>query len=204
MILSDICPNIYCIVLDIPERKKIVKESLDSMGLTKYVKIFPGVVVNGGQSLVDRVDGCTLAHIELYKMAKRENLSHICIFEDDIMFDKRFNEYLPVVKNFIDTNKWNLFYFGGNHGGRTTPTDNPNVVKCKSILCTHAYMIHSNCYDTAISAYRSNYPIANLLLQHIQEDGHSYCIYPRTAHQTPCYSYTQSGFRDNLYCMEDK
>ena len=53
--------------------------------------------------------GCLLSHMDIINEAKRNNYKKILIFEDDIIFHKKFNERLSLISAL---DRWSLLYFG--------------------------------------------------------------------------------------------
>lgn len=91
---------------------------------------------------------CTANHIEVMKRARANNHQQILVFEDDIAVYKttNINECLETLKNFVQTNTFDILYLGcfahkmekGIHRYR---------VRKASCYATHGYLIRANLMD---------------------------------------------------------
>jgi hypothetical protein len=86
--------------------------------------------------------GCLESHLEILKLAQRDNLDNVLILEDDCVF-LRGGE----LNNLPDN--WDMLYLGGNLD-IILNTDNKSWIK-GCIWTTHSYAISSNLYNKVIN-----------------------------------------------------
>lgn len=114
------------------ERLSLLKEQLDSQNIWDY-KIWDG------EHCVDSVvRSINLSHKKIVQYAKDNDLSEICIAEDDIKFThpNSFNYFLENKPDSFD------MYLGGCY----LPEFNPNQT-LKSFCALHLYIISERFYD---------------------------------------------------------
>lgn len=93
--------------------------------------------------------GCFESHIDIIREAKEQNLQRIIILEDDIIPQYLNEKVLNKITNFLQSNEWDLFYFGAVPDCRR---DNAAVKVKDSFyrirsLCTHAYAINRSAIE---------------------------------------------------------
>lgn len=143
--------------------------------------------------------GCSLSHLNLLKYARRNNLDHILIMEDDIMFlnPKMFiNNLNECLLNHSD---FDVLLIAGNNMGDYTRLDN-FCVKISKCQTTTGYIVKRHYYDKLIENYEEG---INKLLQNIKcRDDYAidqywnklqlidkwYLVTPLTVTQKPDYS----------------
>lgn len=99
-----------------------------------------------------------LTYLSLVKMARKNKLPYILIFEDDCKPSPRFMVNWPKVKTWLHNNldQWQIYsggsryikdpYYIGN-------IDNIRFYRPKSTACSHFIYMHSCAYDTIIEKY---------------------------------------------------
>ena len=115
--------------------------------------------------------GCSLSHLHLLKYARCNNLDHILIMEDDIMFlnPKIFiNNLNECLLNHSD---FDVLLIAGNNMGDYTRLDN-YCVKISKCQTTTGYIVKKHYYDKLIKNYEDG---INKLLQNIKYR-HNYTI----------------------------
>ena len=98
--------NVFYINLDIrPDRKSHVETQLKNIGLNNYQRFNAIKMTNGAI-------GCSMSHLKLIENAKLNDLDHILIVEDDILFTnpnlfvRQLNKFLSNHKDFdVDIKK---------------------------------------------------------------------------------------------------
>lgn len=185
--------NIFYINLDTrTDRKSFFENQMRMIGINN-AKRFNAIKHNIGAI------GCSLSHLELLKYAKQQNMDHILIMEDDIMFTKpiMFTYYLNNVlakhKNF------DVLLIAGNNMGQYSRLDN-FCVKISKCQTTTGYLVKSHYYDRLIRNYEEG---INNLKQHptlmnkyaidqywtrLQLHDRWYLLTPLTVTQKPDYS----------------
>jgi len=118
MRLNEYFDKIFCINLD----KRIDKWLLSKKEFQKHDLIVDRFIAIEGNPdkikthLTDGGVGCTISHLEVFKLSKLLNLKNVLILEDDVEFiddlNDRFNEYYKQIHE-----NWGLLYLGGNHNG---------------------------------------------------------------------------------------
>jgi len=196
--MENLFENTFVLTLDTlkEERWNDFEKEIGKIPDIKFEEI-QGVIINGGKTTEDRDAGCRMGHHKIVSLAKERNLEYICVFEDDLKIFDHFNNHLDVVRNFISTHQWEMFYLGGTSWWNTLQeTDNNQVFKTSRTLCTHAYLIHNSCYDIAMNACSSyNVAIDTILGDHVHPRGKSYVINPPLVGQRYGYSYIRDGYR---------
>ena len=138
--------NIFYINLDTrPDRKSFFENQMRMIGINN-AKRFNAIKHNIGAI------GCSSSHLELLKYAKQQNMDHILIMEDDIMFTrpKLFVYYL---NNFLTKHKnFDVLLIAGNNMGEYTRLDN-FCVKISKCQTTTGYLVKSHYYDRLIQNY---------------------------------------------------
>lgn len=139
--ISDI-KHIYYINLNSREdRRKHIEKQLEKVGLNAHR--FPAIKHNVGTL------GCSLSHLTLLKYAKYNNLDHILILEDDVLFmDPTLfvNNLNTFLSHKID---YDVLLLAGNNMGQYTKI-NDHCVKITNCYTTTAYLVKENYYDKLI------------------------------------------------------
>ena len=185
--------NIFYINLDTrPDRKSFFENQMRMIGMNN-AKRFNAIKHNIGAI------GCSLSHLELLKYAKQQNMDHILIMEDDIMFTRpvMFTYYL---NNLLTKHKnFDVLLIAGNNMGQYTRLDN-FCVKISKCQTTTGYLVKSHYYDKLIQNYeeginnlKQNPTLMNkyAIDQHwtrLQLRDRWYLLTPLTVTQKPDYS----------------
>lgn len=147
--ISDIKYVFYINLQSRPDRKKHVEKQLQNIGINSDVyRRFNAVQLANGAI------GCSLSHLHCLQIAKRENLSHIMIVEDDIhfkdanIFKTQFNRLLHTQHN------WDAVLLAGNNVGPYQILSDcaVHVSQCQT---TTGYLVKSDYFDTLIENYRA-------------------------------------------------
>ena len=110
--------------------------------------------------------GCSLSHLALLKYAKKHNLDHILIMEDDIMFLNP-QIFIQNINNFLSNHKdFDVLLIAGNNMGEYTRIDE-NCVKIQKCQTTTGYLVKSHYYDKLIHNFEQgiNHLIKNINLK---------------------------------------
>ena len=143
--------------------------------------------------------GCSLSHLALLKYAKEQNMDHILIMEDDIMFLNP-KHFIHNLNNFLSKHKdFDVLLIAGNNMGEYNRLDE-FCVKIKKCQTTTGYLVKKHYYDKLIKNFEEgvNKLINNLSLinkfaidQHwssLQLVDKWYLLTPLTVSQKPDYS----------------
>jgi glycosyl transferase family 25 len=128
-----------------PDRKQHVEGQMSALGIPaerfKAIKLKNGAI------------GCSMSHIKVLEMAKANDLPHVLIVEDDILFTKpavfveQLNRFLAGRKDF------DVVLFAGNNMPPYAVVDDSciRVSKCQT---TTGYLVQRHYYDTLIANYK--------------------------------------------------
>jgi len=134
--------NIFYINLDTrPDRKQQFETEMINIGWNAIrfnaIKHTSGAI------------GCSLSHLALLKYAKNNNLDHILIMEDDIMFLN--NEiFLTNLNTFLKNNiNFDVLLLAGNNMGPYDKVED-YCIKIKKCQTTTGYLVQQHYYDKLI------------------------------------------------------
>ena len=129
-----------------PDRKQHVEGQLSALGIPaerfKAIKLKNGAI------------GCSMSHIKVLEMAKANNLPHVLIVEDDILFTKP-DVFVEQLNRFLAGHKdFDVLLFAGNNMPPYTVVDDScvRVSKCQT---TTGYLVQRHYYDTLIANYKA-------------------------------------------------
>jgi len=93
---------------------------------------------------------CTLSHQEIVKMAKKNGLNNVLIFEDDCIFLDCYQEYLKLCIEELKDIEWDIFYMGGEPNYYCKEVTEHLVEINGGVFCNHAYAVNKTFYDKFI------------------------------------------------------
>lgn len=183
--------NIFYINLDTrSDRKAFFENQMRMVGLkaTRF-----NAIKNANGAI-----GCSLSHLHLLQHAKKYNLDHILIMEDDIMF---LNPQIFVqnLNNFLlNHDNFDVLLIAGNNMGEYVRIDD-NCVKITHCQTTTGYLVKNHYYDKLIDNFKTgikHFINTNLKLQYaidqywcsLQSVDNWYLLTPLTVSQKPDYS----------------
>lgn len=195
--------KIYIINLDKHKQRYLeTQNELTKFGIKNYCR-YQGVTVNNGQTVKDRERGCAESHFNIIKEAKVNHYKQILIFEDDIQIDEKLRNYDNIIKNFLNTNSWQMFYLGGNHLAKPNQVQS-YIGKVIKTYTTHAYALHESSYDIILNLVNQDKQIDVIYADHIQVNYNCYCTIPRLITQREGMSYIQNLMRNYDIVLKDK
>jgi glycosyl transferase family 25 len=199
--------NIFYINLESrTDRKQFFENQMKMLGLN--ATRFNAIKHNSGAV------GCSLSHLSLLKYAKQNNLDHILIMEDDIMF---LNPQIFIynLNNFLSNHKdFDVLLIAGNNMGDYKRLDN-FCVKISKCQTTTGYLVKKDYYDKLIENFETgvNKLIANINLhsnyaldqywETLQSSDNWYLLTPLTVSQKPDYSDIEKRQINYNYVMLD-
>ena len=199
--------NIFYINLESrPDRKTFFENQMRMLGLkaTRF---------NAIQNTCGAI-GCSLSHLALLKYAKQQNLDHILIMEDDIMF---LNPTLFIhnLNNLLTKHKdFDVLLIAGNNMGEYTRLDE-FCVKIQKCQTTTGYLVKNHYYDKLIKNFEEGVHnlMKNLSLMNkyaidqywvsLQLVDKWYLLTPLTVTQKPDYSDIEKKRINYNYVMLD-
>lgn len=72
-----------------------------------YRERIQGMIKRGTEGAI----GCHFGQVAIMENAKRKN-KHAWVMEDDLIFCSDFLERIPIFEKFLDTHRWDIFWFG--------------------------------------------------------------------------------------------
>jgi hypothetical protein len=148
------------------DKKNYMENQFREIGISEFVKrkraYSPAdlgyVPVNEGRyEHITYSLGNKTTHIELIKLAKKNNWSNILLFEDDAWFYNG-GDYnaVDVVQNAINQlqkiDDWELLYLGIDSGVGSFDLIDDNLIQIEGGVCTHAILINHTIFDKIIEA----------------------------------------------------
>lgn len=204
--ISDIKYAFYINLESRPDRKAHVEKQMSTIGIE--AKRFKAIKLPNGAL------GCSISHLKLLEIAKENNLPHILIVEDDILFTdtslfiKQFNTFLENHKDF------DVVLISGNNLPPYTKIDN-SCVKVTQCQTTTGYLVRNHYFETLINNYRQG--ITNLIKEpanhkfyaidkywfNLQKSDKWFLIIPLTVTQREDYSDIEKRPTNYTRCMLD-
>jgi glycosyl transferase family 25 len=135
----------YINLLSRPDRNIHALEQLASVGIqaTRFNAV----------SMVNGAIGCSMSHLKLLELAKKNNWDHILIAEDDILFTNP-TLFTSQFDAFLSThNSYDVVLLAGNNIPPYIPVDN-TCVKVTHCQTTTAYLVKNHYYDRLIQNYK--------------------------------------------------
>jgi len=204
--ISDIKHAFYINLDSRPDRKQHTEGQLTTIGI--HAERFKAIKLANGAL------GCSMSHLKILEMAKKNAWSHVLIMEDDIKFLKP-EVFISQFDKFLETNKtFDVVLLAGNNMPPFTNIDNTciKVTRCQT---TTGYLVQSHYFDTLIHNYRKGIeklmknPADHVLYAldkfwfHIQEKHNWFLIIPLTVVQRADYSDIEKRATDYTQMMTD-
>ena len=143
--ISDIKHAFYINLLSRPDRKTHVENQLLSIGIN--AERFNAIKMKNGAI------GCSISHLKIIEIAKKNNWDHVLIVEDDILFTKptmfieQFNKFLK------KHNDYDIILIAGNNLPPYKTIDD-TCVKVTQCQTTTGYLVKNHYFDTLIKNYK--------------------------------------------------
>jgi len=186
------------------DRNKNAIEQLDKLGVP--FERFDAIRTTNGRL------GCSLSHLAVLEIAKRDKLPSVLICEDDICI-KNVNFFKKQLDGFLKSEKeWDVLLFGGNIVPPFTLVS-PYAIRVSHCQTTTGYLIKEHYYDTLIQNIRNgikhllqfpekhnHYAIDKFWIQ-LQKKDKWFAIYPLMVTQQKGYSDIEKRTVDYEYLM---
>lgn len=192
MLLNKTFKNIFCINLKFRKQKrKHMKEQAKYFNLTN-MKFFNAIA-----NKKNPAKGCLQSHLELIKMAKKNNWENILILEDDCDFKEVMCIDFP--------EDWDMVYFGANvnHliGDDYISDANKDQWVRAAVWTTHCYAINNTMYDILIEGLqKTKEAIDKYYCMEIHPKYNCYTLDNMIAGQRDCYSDIEG--KQVAYCFK--
>lgn len=147
-ILNEYFDKIYCLNLDRrPDRWDDCCIIFDKMNLqVERFSACDGQLIDTGFGKVYNGElGGTISHTRILRQIKESALDKVLVLEDDIEFCDNFEKKFQIAVNDLP-NDWDLFFFGGNHTGGSTPITK-NIGRVYRTLALHSYAVRQKSVD---------------------------------------------------------
>ena len=159
--MMDYIDKAYYINLDYrTDRKDFFENQINKLGLD--VERYEAVKLN-----LNNIDnpfndknwhkkmGCCQSHINIIKLAKKQNLKNVWILEDDCVFVDGFLEKAQKCIDELKELEWDVFYFGGEPNRKSQPHSDL-LVRTNGVYGAHSYIVNHTFYDKVIKGIPPN------------------------------------------------
>jgi glycosyl transferase family 25 len=143
--ISDIKHAFYINLETRPDRKEHVEKQMELIGI-KATRFNAIRLKNGAL-------GCSMSHLKILENAKKNNLDHVLIVEDDILFTKPDIFVIQVNKFLSNHSDFDVVLVAGNNMPPYTEIDDVciQVIQCQT---TTGYLVQKHYFDTLIANFR--------------------------------------------------
>jgi len=111
---------------------------------------FPAIETDFG------IDGCTLSHLSVFKIAKERGYKNILIFEDDFEFVVSKQVFWSTVTSFLEETPFDVYMLG--HSIDLSENHTEHTVKIISASNACGYIVNETLYDPLINLYENAIP----------------------------------------------
>jgi len=143
--ISDI-KHVFYINLDSRSDRKIhMEKQLTNLGIT--AKRFKAIQLKNGAL------GCSMSHLKILQQAQLNNLDHVLILEDDILF---LNPpiFINQLNKFLSNHKkFDVLLFAGNNIPPYTQIDD-SCIKVNKCQTTTGYLVKKHYFNTLIDNFK--------------------------------------------------
>ena len=143
--IADIKHAFYINLDSRPDRKIHVENQLQSIGIT--AQRFNAIRLTNGAV------GCSMSHLKILENAKANNLEHVLIVEDDVLFTNP-NKFVEQFNKFLSKNiAFDVALIAGNNIPPYQMIDD-SCIKVSKCQTTTGYLVLNHYYDTLINNYK--------------------------------------------------
>ena len=135
----------YINLLSRPDRKQRVETQLSSIGVSGTR--FDAIKMKNGAI------GCSMSHLKILQNAKQNNLDHVMIVEDDILFTNP-SLFVTQINNVLTNHDdFDVLLIAGNNMPPYSIIDE-SCVKVTRCQTTTGYLVKNHYFDTLIQNYK--------------------------------------------------
>jgi glycosyl transferase family 25 len=159
--ISDIKHAFYINLETRPDRKEHIEKQMKLIGI-KATRFNAIRLQNGAL-------GCSMSHLKILENAKKNNLDHVLIVEDDILFTKPDIFVIQVNKFLSNHSDFDVVLVAGNNRPPHIEIDDTciQVTQCQT---TTGYLVKNHYFDTLIANYREG-------IQKLMIEPHNHRVY---------------------------
>jgi glycosyl transferase, family 25 len=101
-----------------PDRRRQLQEELDRINLRATQVEWFAAIRPDTQEPFDSIGakGCFLSHLSILDAAAEQNLPRVLLLEDDVDFERDFNQRMAQIVEDLQRTPWDMFYGGGRTG----------------------------------------------------------------------------------------
>jgi glycosyl transferase family 25 len=169
------------------DRKTQIQRELLSVFPAHKITRFPAI-----RNAVGGI-GCSMSHIAVLEMAKKEGWSNVLIVEDDFMWTPSLEEGGPVLEKLLKR-KFDVIVLTGSY-----IDSNKETYRLNSCQTTTAYVVSNQYYDTLLANFKESVALLqstgeyktyalDQFWKRLQPAGLWYCVCPLLGIQRPGYS----------------
>lgn len=148
-------------------------EAIDALNDTELRDKWITLLENGSDLSSPGAFGCLLSHLEIIKLAKKQEFKSILIFEDDVYFHKEFDRLITRINNIPENS--GIIYLGAT---QFEPIyDHSCYYKAHNTFGTFAYIIRDFMYDILIETFETYKADIDYLLISLQNNYNFYVLW---------------------------
>lgn len=192
--INSFCSEVFYInLLSRGDRRISIETQLEGLNISasriegEVIKEVPSKCkINRGQL------GCLLSHKKTIQYSYINNLSNICILEDDVVFKNNFHEDFKRFINMVPNN-WDMIYLCGNNFIGLNKINN-FVYKTNGTLTTSSYIVKNTIYKDILDIPNSpTKPIDSYYLD-LHKKINAYVAVPSLTYQMAGFSDIEGKF----------
>ena len=135
------------------DRKDEIEGELEKFNLLDKAERYSAICVKEQGIL-----GCTMSHLEVFKLAKARQYNNVLILEDDFQFLISKEEFEHQLTEFFESNiEYNVCMISYNLI-QSDVTPYPFLLKVKEAQTASGYIVHHTMYDRLIELYEEAVP----------------------------------------------
>ena len=198
-------PHKVCINLDRrPDRWSRMQDKFAQAGIDS-VRRFPAV--DGNEVSIPKgwlhsrgAFGCLQSHLLAVREARQANLSHLLIFEDDVVFDNQLHEKFGNYVKQVPAD-WDMLFLGALHKDEPVPIFE-NIARVSKANSTYAYALKDTIFDDFIELNSQAGDVLDNNNFVLQQRYNCYCFMPHLAWVETGYSDAQNRLEHHWYLQQ--
>lgn len=148
----------HCLIISLPQSwetrlEPLLKENpfkgetvvIEAIDGSKLPKVEEGIPLKQGDL------GCLMSHIKALEYARDNKFECVMILEDDVKFEKNFNEKLAEAMKELPE-RWDMLWIGGSDAKPSYPYT-PHLKRLNGSWGTYGYILRDNLYEYFIELF---------------------------------------------------